>query len=483
MTAAIVAGIFLAVCTYVACLWLTDYVTRVSFTSEEAVKKNVGEAYESLQKFIDRRDVKATDSDKLKKWVEEYEDVYLYIWDNNNTYIFEAGWYATGAEADSPDEDLTLGVNLQIEDNSGRIDRSAFTEDVQNRIVKFADREYYVFIDVYKQVHWQQGMSIASIILSFFVLLTVLLVYHNHVVKRIMALAADVGRVKDGDLEYSIEGTRNDEIGLLADSVDEMRDSILEKHRSEKEAWEANNQLITSMSHDIRTPLTSMIGYLDIIEGKKYESQADLDRYISSCREKAFQLKDLSDKLFQYFLVFGKKESDQELELMDANILFQQLLQEHCAEIISYGYKVEFYFNIPEVTVQVEISSLQRLFDNIFSNIMKYADKREVVCIYAEAENGQIKILAINGMPEEAKKVESTRIGLLTCEKICSDLGGEFSYDEQDRMFTVRILLPIKETEAEEEPSSESPEKGEETAESHGLQSEESETTDEESVK
>lgn len=80
MTAAIVAGIFLAVCTYVACLWLTDYVTRVSFTSEEAVKKNVGEAYESLQKFIDRRDVKATDSDKLKKWVEEYEDVYLYIW-------------------------------------------------------------------------------------------------------------------------------------------------------------------------------------------------------------------------------------------------------------------------------------------------------------------------------------------------------------------------------------------------------------------
>ena len=62
-------------------------------------------------------------------------------------------------------------------------------------IVKFADREYYVFIDVYKQVHWQQGMSIASIILSFFVLLTVLLVYHNHVVKRIMALAADVGKM------------------------------------------------------------------------------------------------------------------------------------------------------------------------------------------------------------------------------------------------------------------------------------------------
>ena len=81
---------------------------------------------------------------------------------------------------------------------------------------------------------------------------------------------------------------------------------------------------------------------------------------------------------------------------------------------------------------------------------MKYADKREVVCIYAETEGDFVKILAINGMPEEVKKVESTRIGLKTCEKICSDLGGEFSYDEQDRMFTVRVLIPVAEVTEEE---------------------------------
>ena len=230
---------------------------------------------------------------------------------------------------------------------------------------------------------------------------------------------------------------------MLADGVNVMRDSIIQKHQSEKDAWEANNQLITSMSHDIRTPLTSMIGYLDIIEGRKYESQEDLERYISSCRDKAFQLKDLSDKLFQYFLVFGNKANDREMEVFDASILFQQLLSEHSAEIISYGYQVEFYFNIPEVQIKADISGLRRLFDNIFSNIMKYADKKEVVCIYAETEADNVKILAINGMPEEAKKVESTRIGLKTCEKICSDLGGDFSYDEQERIFTVRILIPI----------------------------------------
>jgi len=463
MTAAIVAGIFLAICTYALCMWLTNYVTQVAYTSKEAVTRNVGEAYESLERFIAIEHVKATDADKLKAWVEEYEDVYLYIYDNNNTYIFEAGWYATsGGEESSPDEDAVLSVNTG-QNEEKRIDRSTFVEDTQNRIIEFEDREYYVYIDLYKQVRWQEGMGVASIVLSFLAMLSFILYYHGRMVKRIVALASDVGRVKAGDLDYCIEGTRNDEIGMLADSVDEMRDSILKKHQSEKEAWEANNQLITSMSHDIRTPLTSMIGYLDIIEGKKYESQEDLERYISSCREKAFQLKDLSDKLFQYFLVFGKKETDQELEVMDASILFQQLLSEHCAEIISYGYKVEFYFNIPEVNVRIEISSLQRLFDNIFSNIMKYADKREVICIYAETEEEKVKILAINGMPEESKKVESTRIGLKTCEKICSDLGGEFSYDEQDRMFTVRVLIPIEKAPEEAETSDgEEPVSGEE---------------------
>ena len=274
-------------------------------------------------------------------------------------------------------------------------------------------------------------------------------------------MASEVEMVSAGQLDKEIQSIRNDEIGTLAASVNTMRNSIIEKHNNEKEAWAANNQLITSMSHDIRTPLTSLIGYLDIIEGKKYDSQETLDKYISSCREKAFQLKDLSDKLFQYFLVFGNKENDMNLERFDASILFQQLLSEHCAEIISYGYKVEFYFNIPEVEIMADVSALRRLFDNIFSNIMKYADKRENVCIYAETENNQIKVLAINGMPEEAKKVESTRIGLKTCEKICSDQGGQFSYDEQERIFTVRILLPIveaQETETdksadEEEPS------------------------------
>ena len=84
----------------------------------------------------------------------------------------------------------------------------------------------------------------------------------------------------------------------------------MDRMNSERAAQEANNQLITSMSHDIRTPLTSLIGYLDIISGHKYKNEQELQKYIGSCSDKAVQLKDLSDKLFQYFLVYNNEEKN-----------------------------------------------------------------------------------------------------------------------------------------------------------------------------
>lgn len=449
-------GIFLAICMYLVSTWFSNYMISVNFTSEPAIERNVNAAFEDLEQYIEEHHVKATDTDVLREWVSDQDYTYLYIWDNENVML-DAGWAVTSNE-NTVDEGITEDSDTQLENylpqqKVARIEPESFQEDVRNRIIQYADKKYYTYIDIYKEEGWRQITETVSLVLSFLTLFLVLLLYHGYIAKRIMTLATEVNIVSDRKLDHEIKGTRNDEIGMLADGVNVMRDSILQKHQSEKDAWEANNQLITSMSHDIRTPLTSMIGYLDIIEGRKYESQEDLERYIASCRDKAFQLKDLSDKLFQYFLVFGNKGTDRELEVFDASILFQQLLSEHSAEIISYGYQVEFYFNIPEVQIRADISGLRRLFDNIFSNIMKYADKNEVVCIYAETEAENVKILAINGMPEEAKKVESTRIGLKTCEKICSDLGGDFSYDEQERIFTVRILiptLPAEELEQEE---------------------------------
>ncbi|MGC2873613.1 HAMP domain-containing sensor histidine kinase [Ihubacter sp. rT4E-8] len=446
MILAIIVGLALAASVYILCTWVTNYICEIRYLSDEAIEKNVGEAFDSLQEYIEKYGVEATDTEALNNWAKQQEETYIYIWDNYSS-IFESGWWGSEGEESITKEELDAAqfingmTNEALGGRMSRIDQD-FEETVEQRIIKFADNEYYTAISVYGEQKVQRTMGYVSLVLCFLTFIVTLLLYNGRLLKRLIFLASEVKRVSDGNLDHEIFARRNDEIGILATGVDNMRTSIMEKHRNEKEAWEANTQLITAMSHDIRTPLTSMIGYLDIIEGKKYENQEQLDRYVSSCREKAFQLKDLSDKLFQYFLVFGNKDSDRNMEMFDANILFQQLLAEHCAELINYGYMVDFRYTLPDINVETDLISLKRLFDNVFSNIMKYADKSEAVVVAAELKEKDICLELVNRIPAERKKVESTRIGLKTCLKICSDLGGSFSYDETDESFCVKISFP-----------------------------------------
>lgn len=443
-------------------------VAEKEYKSPAAMKKNIGAEYDSLENFIEENHVKGDDADTLQRWLKTHEYTHLYIYDNSKT-VFDGGWQintdnSTSSEGvrrnKTPDQqrkNIEKDSDLEIQQSeTERITPDRFKEDIQNRIVDFADGKYYVYMDVNKQQHWYSIMFIIKVILAVITFFSILLLYNGNILNRIINLSSEVHKISDGDLYCQITQGANDEIGRLSMSVDIMRDSILEKLKNEKEAWDANTQLITAMSHDIRTPLTSLIGYLDIIEGGKYKSEEELQKYIQSCRTKAFQLKDLSDKLFQYFLVFGSHDGDRNLETFDAGILLQQIIYEHTAEIMNYGYKVNFEYDVPEVKIEADLSALQRLFDNLFSNIMKYADRRYHVSLSVIYENNRVVIRIINRILESSRKVESNKIGLKTCEKICVDMGGTFSSGERDQLFTVRISLPVFEEKTETEKSDDS---------------------------
>lgn len=448
MVVAIIMGAVLTLGMYLMCTGLTNYIIEIRYTSDEAVERNVGAAYDELLQYIDENHIEATDTKALSKWVKEQPYTYFFVYDNYSN-IFEAGWWVSSENNNPVDEleneESILSSNTMTDEKS-RIDESSFTTDAKNRIITFEDGDYYVFIDVYKEQRFKEMMDIVTLVLCFLTLLLTILIYNGTVLKRIKHLSIEVQRISAGSRDNDLHDEHNDEIGILADNVDNMRASIIQKHNNEKEAWEANSQLITAMSHDIRTPLTSLIGYLDIIDGKKYSSQEEMDKYIESCRDKAFQLKDLSNKMFQYFLVFSKHENDKNLEKYDADVLLQQLLAEHCAEIMTRGYKVDFNYSLPQCSMMVDVSAIRRLFDNVFSNVMKYAETAFPVGVTAELQGGDANIYITNHIWSESKKVESTRIGLKTCEKICETLGGSFSYSEDQDIFAVKISLPtIKE--------------------------------------
>jgi signal transduction histidine kinase len=455
LAVAIIIAALLATGTLFACNLLENQVANKLFLSSAAKQKAVDRKYNDLNSYIAKYKVKATDTNALKKWMKDESYTEFIVYDNSGD-LFSAGWVVdSSGTVGSLGSNSTAANNRKdaaTSDKSKRIDSSEFKSDLYNRIIQFRDGKYYVFINVYKENHWYSIMNIVKVVLAAMVFLLAILLYNSFVLRRVITLSNEVKAISEGDLKRSIATVHNDEIGNLASSVDIMRNAILEKMDNEKAAWDANTQLITSMSHDIRTPLTSLIGYLDIIEGKKFNSYDELDKYINSCREKAFQLKDLSDKLFQYFLVFGNKDQGKNLETLDAGILFQQILVEHVAEAISYGNNINLQYNIPEnVMVDTDISSLRRLFDNLFSNIMKYANTQFSVEVKADVITDKIKLVLQNHIWEEAKKVESTKIGVKTCKKICEDMGGTFKAMEEEKIYTTEILFPIVEIKEEPE--------------------------------
>ena len=454
----LLVAIILTGAVYLCANCVQTSIVNKNYKSEQAERNNLNLAYENLEKFIATYNVKATDENALHNWLEEQDYTYLYVYDNYNV-LFEGGWWIE-SNTDDGSADVVITDKKSEKNKSDvsgeRITVDSYNLDEKNRIIQFADGEYYVYMDVYKEQHFYRIMALIKAILCMGTLLGTILIYNKRIINRIIRLSKKVQIISDGELRAEIKPSVNDEIGTLALNIDVMRDSIVEKLRNEKEAWEANTQLITAMSHDIRTPLTSLIGYLDIIEGGKYMSDEELKKYISSCRDKAFQLKDLSDKLFQYFLVFGSQEGEKNLEVYDAGILIQQLISEHTAELINYGFRIEFEYTVPDVNIKVELSGIRRLFDNVFSNIMKYGDRRCNVKISAVAEEDDIVVRLRNTTLESSRKVESNKIGLKTCEKICSDLGGEFIYNDEynddEKAFYVEIRLPVcEETVAEDE--------------------------------
>ena len=197
------------------------------------------------------------------------------------------------------------------------------------------------------------------------------------------------------------------------------------------------------MSHDIRNPLTSLIGYLDLLEMQQAQLPEDLRRYVLASRDKAYQLKDLTGEMFRYFLVFSRGEQETHPEPYDAQILCAQLLGECAEELRSRGFDVNLLLLGTPCTVTTDAQMLKRVTDNLLSNIEKYADPAARLTILAEREGERLHVCFANRARRELARVESNHIGLRTCAAILKLLGGEFITHRDGDDFTAEFTLPV----------------------------------------
>ena len=444
--------------------WLTAVLGEAAieniYMSEAAQEERAAALLDDFEEYVRSVNLSVRQAKEISRWAKHQNRVNLEISDENEIVV-DSGWWDSNdyysifefeeeyeAQEDGDEESILgiIGVDVELEQDPEYADswvKLVIEEDAFTRKIRFSDGVYYVPVLEYSEDALYNTVTFASYAVAIAGFLALMLLYHQHTIKHIIRLSREVESIAHGNLNGSITMRRRDEMGILAEDVDVMRTSIIQQMRAEQEAWNANSELITRMSHDIRTPLTVLLGFLELLDEGRYSEDETYQSYLNICKENAYQLKELADKLFQYFLVFGHKMYELSPEVVDARMLLGQLVGEHVMLLQERGWETRDRALTESAPIQVDPVYLKRLFDNLFSNIEKYADPDRPVEIRQQAESGQIHIILKNDIRPDPNPVESTNIGLKTCERIVELMGGTFRTAKEKNVFLAELRLPI----------------------------------------
>ena len=422
MLFAALIALLLAVGVFFAAFGIGSHFIDKVYMSPESVAARKAQIYTDFNIYVRRNGLAGTDSAAIARWTAKRDDVTIIVTGGGGNYSVRRGEEAPVSNQIS---DL-----VQIAGIYGKL-----------YPMRFADGEYQIAIGDSSQNRERVVFLIGSLVLAAVAFIAVMFFYIRRVTDRIIDLSEEAVVIGRGDLEAPINVAGGDEISVLAAEMDNMRRSVIERMGNEKRAWEANSELITAISHDIRTPMTSLIGYLGLLNDSSPDDRESRERFAAAAYHKALDLKDLTDELFKYFLVFGRAEIEMEREKYDARLLVEQLVGEAAFDLKDTGFEVEQQDFTGECTVVADPMYLKRVMDNLVSNAKKYADRSVPVVFRSEHSGGVLSVRVSNAIAAGVSRVESTKIGLRTCEKIMQAMGGSFETEIEDERFTAVFSL------------------------------------------
>ena len=423
LAAVAVSGLFFVVINYAG----EQMITKI-FSDSSHIEK-LSEAYiQDLQDYIDETKAASNDSEKLTEWVRKRKIVSIQVY---------------------KDEILTYDSNYPdtaVEDAEAE---GAYYDWEYYYTAEFADGTADVFLYGFFSYPLYSYAMTAEILLAVILLVAIVILGIRKPVRYIGRLKAECEILGSGDLDYQVTVQGKDELSLLARGLDNMRMALRESNEKEAELTAANRRMITEMSHDLRTPLTSLLIYTEILGKKAAKDPRQAMEYVRKIEKKARQIKRLSDNIFEYALI--TEETKAELgEPQTLRELFYDPLSEMTAYLGERGYMVELRPDTGSGSerrqIRVNEEYINRIMDNIVSNIEKYADKSmpvRIETIYTEEYGGLAFRNGISCSMEDWRKTEgSTNIGLHNVEKMMKKMNGYFRVKQTENIFEITLIFP-----------------------------------------
>ncbi len=359
----------------------------------DSVKRNINEV---ISFFEDDNSLSLDSDDEINKFIDKIQlkskTSKCFITDLDGKILFKS----SNVSENSIDVYSLLKSTLSI------IDYDASDSQEKSMIIPATignERVYFVYSEVPEPTITYDVVNVSNsflaLVLTFFVFSIFFVLITNKKIKYLDEIASGLKIIASGNLNYRIKERGTDEIKNIASNINIMAKEIGEKMDSERLAEKTKTDLITNVSHDLRTPLTSVMGYLGLVIDKRYKDQNEMDEYLNIAFNKAERLKLLIEDLFEYTKLNngGITLSKTKVNLSE---FLSQLIEELYPILDENNLTVYKKFENEKLTVTIDPLKMLRVFENILTNAVKYSYKPGEIIMAIYEDNGYAIIVFRN---------------------------------------------------------------------------------------
>ena len=304
-----------------------------------------------------------------------------------------------------------------------------------------------------------------NFVIPLFIIIDILIVFWRLIRRyrqmQLRHIINELHYIANGNYDYRIPFELRGDLSKVVDSINGLVDSTVAAIEDEREIEKSKDELITNVSHDIRTPLTSIIGYLGLIEDGQYQNDEEILKYTSIAYKKAKQMKSLVEDLFEY-----SKVRQPSVPVNNVSFDMVQLLEQLAADFELEAKKKNIMIQVDtkesQLVMDGDTEKLVRVFNNLITNALKYGTGANKIVIEIEkTKNEAVVTVKNNGepIPREAldqlfdrfyrvdgsrsQEISGTGLGLASAQNIVN-LHGGYIYAQSNNDWTSFIIhLPL----------------------------------------
>ncbi len=407
---------------YVALINLTVYyIDHMDVDSDEYLGQILN-ASEDFQSYVTDNDISIKDINAIKTWDKRQNLMHIKLVENNRVIY------------DSLDYILRITPKVSY----------IYYEPTQDpsQVITFKDGVANIYVTILYKQRLEQRVDYTIGILCVFLFFLSLLFEFKKLVNDILEIKKGIQILEGGNLAFELQSKRNDEITDLINSINRMSKELNLQRKEEELLRQKNYDLVTSISHDIRTPLTTVNSYIDLIFEHKYSDNYELSRYLTKIKEKSILINDLTDNLFSHFLN-QNIDYQYNYETVVGNEFIRYLLGSMEESLKDKGYQVILDLEFTDdFFLKVDVLQIERVFNNLEGNLIKYARKSDPIHYSATLSNHVLQIIGTN-IITGGSLPDSHGVGILNCQEIIKLHSGEMTTSITEDSYQVMITLPV----------------------------------------